>query len=101
MHDHSQPELDFAAPAEGSGDGYAAWQQKRADAMRRSGLRLGLPIGKRVEVWLKGEIRLIGVLRIKDSLPFVQAVDADKITLLVDNVPFAKGDITSCIRLDE
>lgn len=80
--------------------GYEDWLAKRRAAAERLGRALGLPILRKVEVWLKGEVRLRGILKPKEELVFADPERAQDVLLVVDGVTFTTGEITSCIRLD-
>ncbi len=64
--------------------------------MRQLAAKLGLPVGRKVEVWLRGEIRLTGILRLREELLFVPEGREARLELIVDNVPFSATEITSC-----
>ena len=61
---------------------------------------MGLPLGRKVEVWLQGDIRLAGVLRLREEQLFVPEDYEPRLELVVDNVPFTPGEILSCVVLD-
>ena len=95
----SQSDLNLSDTAS-SHDGYSLWREERAEAMKKIARKLGLPLGRRVQVWLTGEIRLEGLLLLKDSSWFPETIDPAAIELTVDNVPFKRAEVTGCIRLD-
>jgi hypothetical protein len=81
-------------------DGYGAWQDQRRQAMRQLARKLGLPLEHRVEVWIRGEIRLVGILRLREQTLFVPEDRDSRLELIVDNVPFTPDEMTSCVALD-
>ena len=62
--------------------------------------RLGLPLGREVEVWLKDGVRLRGLLRLKEAMLFLENVDERSLELAVGKVDFRHADIESCVRMD-
>lgn len=68
--------------------------------MRRLARTLGLPLERKVEVWLRGDIRLVGILRLREPMLFVPTERETHIELCVDNVPFTIGEIVSCVAFD-
>jgi hypothetical protein len=68
--------------------------------MRELALKIGLPLGRKVEVWLRGEIRLIGILRLREETLFVPQEREAQLELIVDNVPFLPAEITSCVSAE-
>src|SRR5262245_32296150 len=98
MASHVQQEFKF--DASGNDLGYQDCQEQRRTAMRQLALRIGLPLGRKVELWLRGEIRLVGILRLRDEGLFVPEDGAARLELTVDNVVFSPAEITSCICAD-
>lgn len=88
---------EFSFDSTGSAEGYRDWQEQRRAAMRQLAARLGLPLGRKVEVWLQGEIRLTGILRLREELLFVPEEREARLELIVDNVPFSAAEIISCV----
>ena len=83
-----------------SEDGYSKWLASRQAAAHALAHKLGLPLDHNVEVWLTGEIRLRGKLRLQDQVLFVEAGREHQLGLLVDKVPFTYNEMQSCVRLD-
>jgi hypothetical protein len=96
--DDFQPQFRFDKP--GSEDGYLKWLSARQTAAQQLAQTLGLPLGHQVEVWLVGEIRLRGKLRLQEQVLFVEPGREHQLGLLVDNVPFTHGEMQSCVRQD-
>jgi hypothetical protein len=94
-----QIEINFGSPQQQE-DGFQAWLNQRRLAMTRLAQQLGLPLGRRVEVWLKGDLRLDGVLELAQGLLFVPEDRNPKLELRIDRCTFVPGDIESCVRLD-
>ncbi|PWU16152.1 MAG: hypothetical protein C5B50_14015 [Verrucomicrobia bacterium] len=94
----NQSEFDFAAnPVE---TGYTKWIAGRKMAARELAIRLGLPLGHEVEVWLYGGIRLRGKLRLAEELLFINEECVRHMQMVVDQVPFTYREMESCVRLD-
>ena len=81
-------------------NGYTRWQQERRDTMTQLARKLGLPLGHPVEVWLRGDIRLRGTLRLREELLFVPDGRASQLQLTVDGVHFTADEMASCVRSD-
>ncbi len=95
---NSQSEFDFSG--QGSDTGYDGWVAGRRLAAHDLALRLGLPLGHRVEVWLVGGIRLTGTLRLKGEFLFIEEDHVRHMELVIDHVPFVYRELESCVRLD-
>jgi hypothetical protein len=95
---HGQSEFEFGGSA--SELGYSKWVANRRVASQELARRLGLPLGHQVEVWLTGEIRLRGKLRLQEELLFIEEDRVRHLGLAVDHVNFAYREMVSCVRLD-
>jgi hypothetical protein len=62
--------------------------------------KLNLPIGREVEVWLRGGIRLRGKLRLLNDLLFIEEHQLKNLPLTLDGVPFTSAEIESCVASD-
>ncbi|MBM3880568.1 MAG: hydrogenase maturation protease [Verrucomicrobia bacterium] len=93
-------ELDFTDDAKPKTDGLERWRQDRDRALAATAEKLGLPLGRNVEVWLHDGVRLRGKLELCDLELFTDTLPRSRIGLLIDNVPFTLGDLESCVRLD-
>jgi hypothetical protein len=98
MPQQNQGELSFGQSAPETG--YDRWKHERAEAMKNLALKLGLPLGRRVEVWLRGNIRLTGKLQLAEETIFVPDSRDQTLRLVVDGVPFTSAEIESCVRAD-
>lgn len=94
----NQGEFNFSDP--GTADGYSQWLAGRRLTAVELALRMNLPIGHQVEVWLYGNIRLRGKLRLEEELLFVEEERVRHLALMVDHVPFTYREMESCVRLD-
>ena len=93
-----QRELNFNAPSSG---GYETWLRQRQALIGQLTDQLGLPIGKQVEVWLKGGVMLRGKLGIKeDTIRWSETFKPVGIELTIGNASFPPSQIESCVRLD-
>ena len=81
-------------------DGYGSWQQARESALAKTRRELGLPIGRQCEVWLKGGLRLRGLLRLREDLLVLEGQTPSNVRLEIANVPFDISELEGCTRLD-
>ena len=95
----NQEEFTFTQATEATG--YDRWKQDHAVALETLARSIGLPLGHRVEVWLRGNIRLTGRLTLRKQQLFISGNKDPHLELVVDNVPFTSGELESCIRLDD
>lgn len=93
-----QHELPFLSGT--TDNGYDRWQQQRREAMHQLARKLNLPLGHSVEVWLRGNIRLRGTLRLREEMIFVEEEADARLQLMVDGVPFSTTEMESCVRQD-
>jgi len=93
-----QGSFDFSVSAQG--EGYSRWLKARQIATGAMAMRLNLPLGHEVEVWLRGEIRLRGRLRLKEDQLFIHEEAIAHLELRVGDVDFRAGEVERCIRLD-
>jgi hypothetical protein len=94
----AQGELNFDSNQ--SEEGYNQWREHRWQAMRELSRKMGLPLERKVEVWLRGEIRLIGILHLYEDLLFVTEDQKLQLELIVDNVRFAPEEMISCVAVN-
>jgi hypothetical protein len=94
----NQGEFNFEQT--GAPDGHAQWLTGRRLAAVELARRINLPIGHQVEVWLCGNIRLRGKLRLPEELLMVEEERLRHLELMVDYVPFTYREMESCVRLD-
>jgi len=81
-------------------EGHARWLAGRSLGRQAMAVKLNLPLGHKVEIWLIGNIRLQGMLRLKEDLLFIEEKDVASLELVVEKVPFRLAEIESCVRLD-
>jgi hypothetical protein len=94
-----QGELNFDAAA-ASESGFTNWMNARQMATEELARKLNLPVGHEVEVWLSGNIRLRGKLRLGEEMLFVNEENARHMVMVVDKVPFTLREMESCVRMD-
>jgi hypothetical protein len=94
-----QGEFTFDSPA-ASEAGHEQWLAGRRATLAELAQRLNLPLGSRVELWLRDGSLLRGVLRLKEDPLFLADNEVKQLQLMVDRVAFGSGDIDSCVRLD-
>ena len=100
MTDGNTDQLGFDFNLPERKDGLTAWREQRLAARRKLAEKLGLPLDHPVEVWLQGNIRLAGTLRLREEKLIIDDVPAGNLELEVDGVPFCPGEMESCVRLD-
>lgn len=94
-----QFEFDFRA-ASGGGNGLCVWREQRRAALDQLARRLGLPLGRRVEVRLADGIILRGVLELAEETLFPDRADLARLELVVDGVTFRQRELEACVCLD-
>ncbi len=95
---NTQGEFNFDASA--TGEGYSRWLPGRKLASVELARRLNLPLQHEVEVWLVGQIRLRGKLRLSEEMLFLEEDHLRHLELQVDRVSFKISEMESCVRLD-
>jgi hypothetical protein len=80
--------------------GYSKWLAGRRLAVKELAQRMNLPLGHEVEVWLSGEIRLRGKLKLQEEILFIDEERVRHLELMVDHVAFSYREMQSCVRLD-
>jgi hypothetical protein len=93
-----QAQFDFDTPDAGAG--YARWLAGRQLATRELALRLNLPLGREVEVWLTGGIRLRGKLQLQSEMLLIEEEKVRHLPLRIGSSDFTPREIESCARLD-
>jgi hypothetical protein len=96
----NQGEFEFNFDSGASTNGYDHWQLERRRAAEDLAHRLGLPLGRTVEIWLKDGVRLRGVLRLKEEYLFPEIINQHNLELCVDHLTFGYGEMESCVRRD-
>jgi hypothetical protein len=84
----------------GRDQGYHLWLEQRKRSLNELARKMGLPLNRLVEVWLRGGVRLRGTLRLQEEKLFVDDSRDFHMVLVVDGTPFEAGEIESCVRLD-
>jgi hypothetical protein len=93
-----QGEFDFDSV--GNETGHTKWLVGRQMAVAELARRINLPLGHVVEVWLRGNVRLRGGLRLREEVLFIEESAVNHLQLVVDHVPFTFAEMESCVRLD-
>jgi hypothetical protein len=91
---------EFAFGEDISERGYLRWVENRRVAAKDLACRLNLPLGRPVEVWLCGGVRLRGTLKLKEEVLFIEEDRVRHLELAVGSVEFTYREIESCVRLD-
>jgi hypothetical protein len=98
MSEALQGEFNFRG--EDSGDGYSQWVVARRVAVDVVAAKLRLPLGRLVELWLRGGVRLRGKLRLQNEILFVEEDRLNDLALVLDEITFKSSEIESWVRLD-
>jgi hypothetical protein len=93
-----QGELDFGSRGEPREDGMALWRRERETQQLEMARKLGLPIGREVEVWLQDGVRLRGKLRLHEE-SLLSPECTEQLRLEVDRTVFVAGEIERCLRI--
>jgi hypothetical protein len=93
-----QHELDFGARSAGGLDQWHAEQQRQREELAR---KIGLSLGKNVEVWLRGGVRLRGQLRLAAAVLLHNDATIENTRFEVSSVPFAYSEMESCVQIAE
>ena len=93
-----QSQFDFSSS--GTAAGYANWLAGRQVSVQALARRLNLPVGHEVEVWLRGDVRLKGKLRLQEDNLLLEEEAIRHLELQVDRVRFRAGELERCVRLD-
>lgn len=91
-----QDELDFGPRPSGGLDAWHAEQRRQQEELAR---KLGLPLGKTVEVWLQGGVRLRGTLRLADAMLVQVNATVENTRFEVSAVPFRYSEMESCVEI--
>jgi hypothetical protein len=98
---NAQPaQLEITFDSGLANSGFQSWLNARRLAMTALAQRLGLPLGRPVEIWLKGDIRLSGLLQLAEPPLFVDERRNGELELRVDRCTFTPRDIEACVCLD-
>jgi hypothetical protein len=93
-----QGQLNFSSS--GTEAGYSNWLAGRQITVQALARRLNLPVGHEVEVWLQGNVRLKGKLRLQEETLLLEEEAIRHLELQVDRVQFRAGELERCVRLD-
>jgi len=93
-----QSQFDFSSS--GTAAGYSNWLAGRQVSVQALARRLNLPVGHEVEVWLQGDVRLKGKLRLHEENLLLEEEAIRHLELQVDRVRFRAGELERCVRLD-
>jgi hypothetical protein len=96
MSQPRQDEFEFGAAAPTAIDKWRTEQQRQRQELARN---LGLPLGKEVEVWLRGGVRLRGALRLADAMLLHTNATVENTPFEVSAVRFKYSEMESCVRL--
>lgn len=101
MSTAGQGEFQFSSTGMPAGvGGLDSWRAERRAALHALAEKLGLPLGRRVEVRLSDGVILQGELRLPEEVLFLDQVDARNIELAVGRATFRHSDIEACVTLE-
>jgi hypothetical protein len=100
MNDQPGGQLEMRFGEDPEERGYNQWQKQRRRTLEKLTRQMGLPLNHAAEVWLKGGVRLRGVLKLKEEQLFVDEKRDMKLELTVDGVSFTAAEIESWVRMD-
>ena len=100
MPEPQHPQLEINFRLSQPDHGFQIWLNQRRATLTELARQLGLPLGHPVEIWLKGDIRLSGILELAQPPLFIPEDRNLRFELRVDRCTFTPGDIESCIRAD-
>jgi hypothetical protein len=89
-----QTAFDFEA---GAASGIDAWRAEIRRQQEELARTLGLPLGKQVEVWLRGGVRLQGRLGLEEATLVHTQSTLQNTRFEVDGVRFAYAEMDSCV----
>jgi hypothetical protein len=82
------------------GRGLTRWHRELAEAAREVTDKLGLPVGRLVEVRLKDGVIVKGNLRVGEVVQSLKIFDRNKVALQIGGLVFFYAEMESCVRLD-
>jgi hypothetical protein len=89
---------EFKFQTSNSSPGYESWREERRRQRAELAESFGLPIGKPVEVWLRGGIRLRGELHLREDLLVHAVCSLENTQFEVNGVTFHYNEMESCLR---
>src|SRR5258706_5963848 len=101
MPEQQHPQLEINFRSSQPEHGFQIWLNQRRATLTALARELGLPLGDTVEIWLKGDIRLSGILQLAQPPLFIPEDRSLRLELRIDRCTFAPGDIGSCVRVDD
>jgi hypothetical protein len=90
-----QTGFDFEAKGASGIDAWRAQLQRQREELAHS---LGLPLGKQVEVWLRGGVRLRGRLNLEGAILVHAQSTLQNTRFEVDGVRFSYSEVESCVQ---
>ncbi len=91
--------FDFASGGAG-GDGLNHWHEQRQAAIQELARKLGLPLDRKVEAYLKDGTCLRGILHLARDELLIDPKRDLTLLLRIDRCTFTPTEIESCVRLD-
>ena len=95
-----QPQLEINFRSSQPEHGFQIWLNQRRAALTELARHLGLPLGHPVELWLKGDVRLSGILQLAEPPLFLPEDRNLRLELRIERCTFTPEDIESCVRVD-
>ena len=94
-----QGEFNFELRTVNAPDALQSWREQRKRDLMELARKLGLPLGQKVEVWLKCGIRLRGRLEFHEELLVMSGATLANSEFQVDGTGFIYSEMESCVRL--
>ena len=94
-----QGELNFESRSVNAPDALQSWREQRRRDLTELAGKLGLPLGQKVEVWLKCGIRLRGRLEFHEELLVMSGATLANSEFQVDGTGFTYSEMESCVRI--
>ena len=87
-------------PRPARAEGLTVWHRELDQTAREVADKLGLPVGRLVEVRLKDGVIVKGNLRAGEVVQSLKAFDRNKVALEIGGLVFFYAEMESCVRLD-
>jgi len=87
-------------PRPARGRGITRWHRELAENAHEVADKLGLPVGRLVEVRLKDGVIVKGNLRVGEVVQSLKIFDRNKVALQIGGLVFFYAEMESCVRLD-
>jgi hypothetical protein len=96
-----QAEFNFGESRASEIDPLSGWRQERLRQQKELAIRLGLPLGRTVEILLHNGICLRGVLLLREELLLHVEPNQENTRFVIGRVDFKFAEIDRCIRIED